>query len=512
MTRTPSPQRRPIRWWPAILIAVVMSGLLAYFWLSPASSDQARVIPTFPTVGFGVTALFLWLVLFSRLPGRTRLRIFAGVAAVAILGALTLEIKGVSGNLVPILGWRWSGPADFGGGGPSGSLAVVPGPNDYPQFYGPRRNAVLAGPKLARDWSSERPTELWRHPVGEGWSSFAIVGDAAFTQELRGDQEVVVRYDRDTGEQIWVHSDEAPFNTTVGGSGPRATPTFVDGRIYTLGATGILNCLDAASGELAWTTNVLQDHDANQPEWGMASSPLVIDDLVIVQLGRRGRLLAAYDRSSGEPAWRSDADSGSYNTPALLDLGGRAQLVSVNGASVTGHDPATGALLWSEPWEVPAERVAPALRLSDELILVSAGYGAGSRLLRVTGGDGAWRVEEIWESRRLKSKFAPMVVHEGVIYGLDDGVLVAIDPQTGERLWKRGRYGHGQLVLVDDLLLIQAENGEVVLVEANPEEHRELASFAALDGKTWNPPALSGDLLLVRNNKEAAAYRLPLAP
>ncbi len=135
----------------------------------------------------------------------------------------------------------------------------------------------------------------------------------------------------------------------------------------------------------------------------------------------------------------------------------------------------------------------------------------GSRLLRIVPDGEAFTVEEIWSSPRLKSKFGPMVLYDGAVFGLDDGVLVALDPVTGERLWKRGRYGHGQFVLVGDLLLIQAENGEIVLVEANPTEHRELARFAALDGKTWNPPALSGSLLLVRNNREAACYRLPVA-
>ena len=501
----------PIRWWPAGVILGLMVGFLAYFWLAPMPSDQQRVIPTFPTLFFGVLLLFLWLVLFSRLPRKTRRSIFLVTAGVVALGFLTLEIEGVDGNLVPIVGFRWSGERTFEDEAEGRGGAVVAGPDDYPQFYGPSRDATLAGPSLARDWGAEPPREVWRREVGEGWSAFAVVGEAAVTQEQRGDQEVVVRYARSTGEQVWIHSDRAPFDTTVGGRGPRATPTIVDGRVYTLGATGILNCLDLATGRRVWTTNVLADTGAGQPEWGMPSSPLVVGPTLVVQLGRRGPSLAAYDRATGELAWQEGRDTGSYNTPALARLGGREQIVTVNNRSVAAHDPRTGRILWSEPWELPGERVTPVLQLTDDLLLVSAGYGVGSRLLRVTAVGDRFGVEEIWESRRLKSKFAPMVVHGGVVYGLDDGVLVALDPETGERLWKRGRYGHGQMILVQDLLLIQAENGDVVLVEASPEEHRELGRFAALDGKTWNPPALSGDLLLVRNNKEAAAYRLPLA-
>jgi outer membrane protein assembly factor BamB len=331
------------------------------------------------------------------------------------------------------------------------------------------------------------------------------------TQEQRGAEEVVACYHRATGDPIWVHSDSARFETRVGGIGPRATPTLADGAVYALGATGILNRLDLATGTRRWTVDVLADNAASQPNWGMPSSPLVVGGLVVVQLGPNGTLLAAYDRETGERAWLAGADRGSYSSPSLAVLGGNTQIVTVNARSVSGHDPATGEVLWSEAWELPGERITPALRLADDLLLVSAGYGVGSRLLRVTPAGARFEVDEVWESRRLKSKFASVVASEGTVFGLDDGVLVALDPATGERLWKRGRYGHGQLLLVGDLLLVQAENGEVVLVEASGEEHRELGRFTALSGKTWNPPALSGDLLLVRNDQEAAAFRLPLA-
>jgi outer membrane protein assembly factor BamB len=178
-------------------------------------------------------------------------------------------------------------------------------------------------------------------------------------------------------------------------------------------------------------------------------------------------------------------------------------------SSVAGHDPTSGEILWKHEWPNPGtERVTMPLVLDGNRVLVSAGYGVGSRMLRVSPVGEGFDVELLWESRRLKSKFAPMVWHEGVVYGLDDGVLVALDPVTGERHWKRGRYGHGQLILVGDLLLIQDESGPVALVEATPDEHRELARFPALSSRTWNPPALSGRLLLVRNDREAAAFEL----
>lgn len=489
-----------------------MVGLLAWFWLRDAPSVQHhRMIPTFPTLFFGTLFLWLWAVLFSRLPGRLRLGLFLSVGLVAGLVCLLLEIKEVDGNLKPIVGWRWSGERTFDDSTVAAGDTAA-GPDDYPQFYGPNRDATLAGPRLARDWQARPPRELWRQPVGEGCSSYAVVGEAAVTQEQRGDDEAVVRYELRTGRQVWIHGEHAPFNTTVGGRGPRATPTIAGGRVYNLGATGLLRCLDLADGRLRWKRDVLDDHDVEAPDWGLASSPLVAGELVVVGLGRRGISLAAYDRQTGEPAWKAGAEAGSYSTPTLAMVAGREQILMLNQTSVAGHHPVTGERLWREPWVDPGERVSPPLVLTDQEILVSAGYGIGSRRLRIADRDGALAVEERWESRRLKSKFAPMVLRDGVVYGLDDGILVALDPETGERLWKRGRYGHGQLILVDDLLLIQAENGDVVLVEASPEEHRELARLEALDGKTWNPPALSGRLLLIRNSREAACYELPVAP
>ena len=507
MDRSPRPH---VRWWPAALIVAVVAVRLAFVWLGEAPHTQARVVPSLKIAVLTFAALLLWALLFSRLPGRVRWTILLVVLVAAAGLRAAIRVTGVTGDAVPIVEWRWKA-VDYED--PVASAATSGDgldPRDYPQFYGPRRDATLAGPRLARDWTANPPVELWRRQVGEGWSSFAVAGTAAVTQEQRGGREMVVRYELATGRQVWAHADRTGLETTVGGRGPRATPTIAGGRVYALGATGILNALDLATGRPAWSRNLVEEYGVTLADYGMPSSPLLVDDLVVVQLARAERSLVAHRRSDGEPVWRAGAGAGSYSTPALVTLGGVRQIVVVNQGSVAGHAPETGELLWREQWPVPGEKITPPLALSHDRLLVSAGYGAGSRLLRLAPADGGGglRVEEIWRSPRLKSKFASMVLHGGTVYGLDDGVLTALDSETGERRWKSGRYGHGQIVLVGDLLLIQTEKGGVALVEANPDEHRELAHLAALDGKTWNPPALAGNYLLVRNNRAAACYRL----
>ncbi len=513
-TNPESAEPRPrIRWWPAIVIATLGAAYLAWAFLGEAASQQEKVVRSYPGMFFTVLLLVVWLVLFSRLPGRARLALFGLIAALVVAGFALFRIEGVSGNLVPVLSPRWSVERDFGATVDAAARGVTaPGPNDYPQFLGPRRDGKLVGPRLARDWQARPPREVWRHDVGEGWSSFAVVGDAAVTQELRGNEEVVVRYELTTGKTVWTHAYEASFVTTIGGSGPRATPTIADGKVYSLGATGILTCVDLAGGRLLWSRDVLAENKASLPEWGKSGSPLVLGDMVIVQAGGgAGKSLVAYHRESGDVVWSGGSDASSYSSPVAATLAGTPQILMVNQTSVAGHDPETGQLLWREEWPDSHPKAATPLQIADTTFLVSAGYGIGSRLLELRrGDDGGLSVAELWESRRLKSKFASMVLHEGSVYGLDDGVMVCLDPVTGERRWKRGRYGHGQLILVGDLILIQTEKGGVVLVEANAQEHRELGHLPALDSKTWNPPALSGRYLLVRNNREAVCYELPL--
>ncbi len=528
------------RWWPAIVTLAAGTAGLVWVWASDNDrSGQERVYLT-TAVGLGVLVLLgLWLTLFSALPRRTRVRALVIILAVFALAAGTVRVRGVTGDLIPIFEWRWAGPPPAplemlplpaplpdAPSVPPATVPAAPAPppaardgdrssivveRDYPQFLGPDRSGMVASAPLATDWSRVPPRLVWRQRVGAAWSGFAVSSGLAVTQEQRGVREMVVAYQVADGSPRWAHGDEAHYATTVAGEGPRATPTIDRGRVFTFGATGVLNAFDLTTGKRLWRREVGVDHDSPMPDWGRSSSPLAVDDLVVVTAGgQNGHALVAYNRDSGQPVWQAGNDAVSYSSPHLATLAGVRQIVVMNQATVAGHDPSTGRVLWEHSWPRIQPSVAQPLMLPGDRVLVSSGYGVGSRLLQIAAAGAGLQASLLWESTRLKSKFANVVVHDGFVYGLDDGVLACVDPSTGERRWRSGRYGHGQLILAGGLLMVQTEEGELVLVAPRPDEHRELTRVAVFGRKTWNPPALAGRYLFVRNDLEAAAYELPL--
>jgi outer membrane protein assembly factor BamB len=390
--------------------------------------------------------------------------------------------------------------------------AAAEPPAIWPGFRGPNRDGVVRGVRIDTEWSKSPPVELWRRPIGPGWSSFAVRGDLVYTQEQRGDDEDVSVYNLTTGKLIWRHRDAARFWESNGGAGPRGTPAVRNGRVYTLGATGILNALDASSGAVVWSRNAVSDTGATIPGWGIASSPLVINDAVVVAASGR---LAAYDAGTGKPRWFRQTAGGGYSSPHLAIIDGVPQVVLLSGGGATGVAPADGSVLWAYKWEEGGSIVQPALAENGDVLLSGSDAmgGIGMRRLAIAYQSSGWTVDERWTSRGLKPYFNDFVVHKGHAFGFDGSILACIDLQDGTRKWKGGRYGNGQLVLLpdQDLLLVLSEEGELALVKATPDQFTELARFKAIEGKTWNHPVLAGDVLLVRNGEEMAAFRLALA-
>ncbi len=383
---------------------------------------------------------------------------------------------------------------------------------EWPGFRGPNRDGVIRGIRIATDWSQSPPVQIWRRPIGPGWSSFAVSGNLIYTQEQRGGDEVVSCYRRSTGEPVWRHRDATRFWESNAGAGPRGTPTLSNGRVYTLGATGIVNVLDAGSGVVVWSRNAASDGHVKIPFWGISSSPLVVDDVVIVATGGR---LAAYDEATGNPRWSGGSGS-SYSSPHLVTIDGVPQVLFLGGPGAMSVAPATGKVLWEHAWDGGAI-VQPALTADGGVLInaISMNGGVGMRRLEVAHKSGGWTARERWTSNGLKPYFNDFVVHKDHAFGFDGNILSCINLQDGKRVWKGGRYGNGQLVLLtdQDVLLVLTEDGDLALVSATPDQFTEVARFpAALEGKTWNHPVLVGDVLLVRNDHEMAAFRLSLTP
>jgi outer membrane protein assembly factor BamB len=381
---------------------------------------------------------------------------------------------------------------------------------EWPGFRGPERDSIIRGVRINTDWAASPPVEMWRRPIGPGWSSFAVRGDVLYTQEQRGDNEVVAAYRVSSGQPVWRHTDPVRFYESNGGAGPRGTPTIDGDRVYALGATGILNALDAATGKVLWTRNTSSDTGVKIPGWGFTSSPLVVDNNVIVAVSGA---LAAYDRSTGDRRWLKPSRGGSYSSPHLVTMDGVTQVLMLGGSGVTSVAPADGTVLWENEWK-GVSIIQPALTADGDVLFASgdAMGGLGMRRVSVAHGPNGWTAAERWTTRGLKPYFNDFVIHDGHAFGFDGSILACIDLNDGARKWKGGRYGNGQLVLLpeQDLLLVLSEDGELALVRATSDEFKELGRFKAIEGKTWNHPALVGNVLLVRNGEEMAAFKLAL--
>jgi outer membrane protein assembly factor BamB len=390
------------------------------------------------------------------------------------------------------------------------TLALAPG--DWAGFRGADRQGELRGSKIATDWKTAPPKLLWKQRIGPAWSSFVVLGQRLYTQEQRHEDEAVVCLEAATGKELWVHLDpKARFSDGQAGAGPRSSPVFDKGCLYSMGATGIVNCLDAGTGEKIWSQNVVTDSGAPLPMWGFSSSPLVAGGNVIVYAGGPGEKgLLAYRADDGKSAWSVATGPVSYSSPHLVKLGGEPQVLFLSDLGLIALDPKSGKLLWQ--YEAPSKqiwRVAQPRQIGDSAIVLGS-EDLGLVKLDLAHHDGAWTPTVAWKSQALRPAYNDFVYQDGFIYGFDEGFGCCVDAQTGQRKWKGGRYGHGQLLLLADqkLLLVISEYGQVALVSARPEKYEELGHFEAISGKTWNHPVVAHGRLYVRNSEEAACYEL----
>ena len=551
-----------------VIVLMVLAVLIARQAVDPsiagAGQGMLMYVLSVPVMMFALT---VWAVTTRNLQDRTRRVALAAVIVLACTPFLATRTAGVrgGGSLFSEFHWRWTPTAEdrllaevrdepiqpvapvAGGTGaanttsaatanvttaapvapvapeapvlpvaPDTSAAAAvttpaaPAAAEWPGFRGRLRDGVIRDVRINTDWSAAPPEELWRRPIGPGWSSFAVRGDLLYTQEQRGEDEVVSCYRVSNGAPVWRHRDRVRFWESNGGAGPRATPTIHRDRVYAFGATGILNALDALTGKKIWSTNVGTDTKRAVPFWGFASSPLVVDDVVIIAAAAT---LAGYDAATGKLKWKGPSYGGSYSSPHLLTLDGVQQVVLLGGPGAISVVPGDGTVLWEHKWE-PGPMVQPAITEDGDILVnnVTATGGVATRRLHVTKGSSGWNLEERWTSTGLKPNFNDFVVHNGHAYGFDNSILASINLETGERNWKGGRYGNGQMVLLkdQDLLLVTSEDGELALVSATPDKFTEIAKMRIFEAKTWNHPVIIRGVLLVRNGEEMAAFKLPL--
>jgi len=488
-----------------ILLAILVSAL--------PGAGAGQLLPyAAPVVLIGVVAL---LAATSSLawPRRKGLVLLYLIACGAFFSLL--RVDDVGGDLMPITAWRWepyigewTDVADASG---TAAIPAAAGPSDWPEFRGTARDNRLAGVTFATGWTATPPREIWRTRVGLGWSSFTVVGDYFFTQEQRDRAELIVCYEADTGEQIWTNKTSDRFNDSTG-DGPRATPTFYEGELYVLGATGLLQRLEPASGKTLWTHDLKDDAKAKIPRWGFASSPLVVGDLVVVFAGGPdGKSVLAYQRDSGDIEWASGDGTHAYSSIQRATIAGVDQLLSTSNVGIQAFVPETGQLLWTHQWPINTNpRCVQPLVADENSILIGTAGGKGTRRIRVDHANNAWDVNEEWTTRDFKPYFNDFVYHNGYCYGFDGKRFTCIDAATGERMWKGGGYG-GQVLLLPDMetLLVLSEKGDIVLLEASSDGENVLEKFKVLDGKTWNHPVIANGRLFVRNAREMACFELP---
>ncbi|MEI6277439.1 MAG: PQQ-binding-like beta-propeller repeat protein, partial [Prolixibacteraceae bacterium] len=459
-------------------------------------------------------ALVAWAVATQNLP--TPLRRMTMILTILLASGMWIMLRtnGMTGEGQHELAFRWAKTNEErllsqSGNEKSETVSEKADESNSPGWFGFRganRDGVVHGVRIRTDWSSNPPLEIWRRAVGPGCSSIAVAGNLIYTQEQRGEFETVSCNDLKNGKPVWKHQDKARFWDAHAGAGPRSTPTLAGNRIFTLGATGILNVLDAASGDVLWSRDAANDTGIKPPNWGFAGSPLVLNDIVVVALAGK---LAAYDLTSGEPKWFGTDGGSGYSSPQLLNISGLPQVIFMSKAGALSVNPLTGKKLWEYSWPIEDRILQPAVLENGDLLLTEEYKNIRRVSVSLEGKE--WKTKDIWTSQDLKSVFNDHVIHKGYLYGFDGPYMACVDLRDGKRKWRGGRYQGYTLLLADqDMMLVLTEKGEVALVSASPDEFTELSKFQAINGKTWNHPALSGNILLVRNSQEMAAFRLPI--
>ena len=486
-------------------------------------------LPVVLTIPLAIAAFAIGAVIFGRVLSIRRTWVALGLAALATAHSALVRTDGVWGNFAFGFDWRWkptaeqlaneairrAGDATVAGPADAKTLLADLASAPWPHFRGPRGDGAQTGLRFSDDWTAHPPREVWRSRIGPAWSSFAIGADRLFTQEQRLEAEVVSCYDAKTGQPIWSCATPSRFFESLGGLGPRGTPTLADGSIYALGAEGILVRVDAVDGSLVWKADLKAAAGREEPPmWGFSCSPCVDGGVVVVHAGGKGdKGIVAFNVDDGRVAWTAPAGEMSYASVQKISLLDRDYLCLLSNSGAHFLEPATGKPVYDYPFPHPGYRACQAQVIDGNKLLIPAGMGTGTRLVEFSRAETGLEARELWTSLDMKPDYNDILVHDGHIYGFDNAIFACIGLEDGKRKWKGGRYAKGQALLLADsgLIVVVSEKGELVLVRATPEKHEELWKIEALGDKTWNHPVVVGDRLYLRNAEEIVCYELTTA-
>ncbi len=376
---------------------------------------------------------------------------------------------------------------------------------EWPQWRGASRDGISKETGLLKQWPEAGPPLAWKASgAGSGYSSFSISKGRLYTMGSRGDREFVIAFDVATGKEVWATPHGKTFDNDRGG-GPRGTPTIDGDRVYALGGSGDLSALDARTGKIVWTQNVLSKFGGANIRWGISESPLVIGDKVLVNAGGRGASIVALKKTDGSLIWKSESDEAGYSSALPVQVGGTTQVIFFTGSRVVALDLRDGKLLWE--YAAPSNNVAniatPVAR--GNRVWISSDYGTGGGLVEIKA-DG--KGQEVYFTKEMRNHHATSILIGDHLYGFSSAILTAMRFDTGEVAWKDRSVGKGSLTYADGHLYAFSENGVVGLVVAHPEAYLEKGRFRIQQGSlpTWAHPVVAGGRLYIRDQDTIYAF------
>jgi outer membrane protein assembly factor BamB len=401
--------------------------------------------------------------------------------------------------------------------------------SDWPQYRGPNHDGS-SSEKILTTWPASGLAEVWKQPMTDGFSAISVGGGKAFTLEMRevdsAQQEVCVALDAKTGKELWAvplgiakydggGDSGTPDNS--GGDGPRSTPTYNDGRVYTYSSRMLLKCLDAADGKQIWVADIKKDYAGRNIRWESAASPLVEGNLVFVAGGGAGEALLAFDKKDGHLVWKGQDDLMTQSTPVAATILGTKQVIFFTQQGLVSVVPETGAVLWRFPFPFAvATGISPVV--CGDIVYCSAGYNVGTSACKITKGADGFVATQLWHqpAKVLANHWSTPVYSKGYIYGISGHAqygkapLVCVEATTGKVMWTRAGFGPGGCTLVDDCVLVLSDAGDLVLVKATPSEYTEVARSHVLAGKCWNAASVSNGKIYARSTREGASLDVSL--